>query len=96
MDPIHEEKKEFLRSSTQVELKIHEDEKKSELENTWKSGCLIMDKRATMFFTTLFISVGVMIFCIVKLCLAESCEEGNQWMALLTLVLGIWIKSPTL
>jgi len=57
-----EEHKELKRSSTQVELKIHEDEKKSELENTWRSCCLTIDKRATMFFTTLFISIGVMIF----------------------------------
>ena len=75
-----------------MELKIQEDE----LENTWQSCCLTMDKRATMFFTQLIISVGIMIFCVVKLSLSKSCEDSNQWMALLTFVLGIWIKSPTL
>lgn len=77
-----------------INTKIDCDKKESQI--IWRSCCLEMDKRAVVFFTTLGISVAVMIFCGVKLSFADTCEETNTWMALLTLILGIWIKTPTL
>lgn len=94
---MDEEKLVHARSDERVvELRIHEDEKKSELENTWRSGCLTMDKRATLFFTQLAISVAVMTFCVVELTTAKTCEETNTWISLLMFILGIWIKAPTM
>lgn len=74
------------------------EEKKAELEErkkVWKSGCLIIDRNAVVFFSTLFISLIVITFCIFKLTHSDSCEAQNTYIGLLTLVLGIWIKSPS-
>jgi len=80
-----------------IELKIHEEKNKTELENFWRScsGCII-DKRSLTFFTTLCISLIIIAFCIVKLSLTTSCEETNTWLALLMFVIGIWIKNPSM
>ena len=92
-----DETKSLHPTATQINLRINEEEKKEALENNWRScsGCII-DKRSLGFFTTLGISLLVISFCIVKLSLAITCEGTNTWMALLTFVLGVWIKSPTM
>ena len=79
----------------EVEQKIHQKEVESKIDNEYKSCCLVMDKRALSFFSTLSISFTVIVFCIVKLSIVESCEEQNTYIGLLTLILGIWIRSPT-
>ena len=73
------------------------DQKKDERLNTLRScsGCLI-DKRLLAFFTTLFISVSIIIFCIYKLYYSEECNSKNTWLGLLMFILGVWVKSPTL
>ena len=80
-----------------IELKIHEEKNKTELENHWRScsGCII-DKRSLTFFTTLGISLIIIAFCIFKLSLSPSCEDTNTWLALLMFVIGIWIKNPSI
>ena len=97
MSEEEEEKKEMYRTESQINLRIHENEAKADLENNWRScsGCLI-DKRSLVFFTTLRISVAVIAFCIVKLSLSHSCEDSNTWMALLMFVLGVWVRAPSL
>ena len=67
-----------------------------ELEDrTWRSGCLTIDRKAVVFFATLGISLIVIAFCIFQLTTSKSCETQTTYMGLLTLVLGIWIKSPS-
>jgi hypothetical protein len=63
-------------------------------DRTWKSGCLQMDKGAVMFFSTLGISLIIIAFCIYQLVSSTSCETQTTYMGLLTLILGIWVKSP--
>lgn len=60
----------------------------------WKSGCVQMDKGAVMFFSTLGISLIIIAFCIYQLVSSTSCETQTTYMGLLTLILGIWVKSP--
>lgn len=74
-------------------LEFEIEEKKT--PKVWKSGCLLIDRNAVVFFSTLFISLIVITFCIFKLTYSESCEAQNTYIGLLTLVLGIWIKSPS-
>jgi hypothetical protein len=64
-------------------------------DRTWKSGCMEMDKKAVVFFATLAISLIMIAFCIFQLTTSKSCEAQQAYMGLLTLVLGIWIKSPS-
>ena len=64
-------------------------------DRTWKSGCLTIDRNAVVFFATLGISLIMIAFCIFQLTTSESCQTQNTYIGLLTLVLGIWIKSPS-
>ena len=57
----------------EMEHKIEMDEK--EQENTWRSCCYDCNKNAVMYFTTISIIVGIMVFCIYKLSTNESCEN---------------------
>jgi hypothetical protein len=73
-----------------------EQQKQEHIENTWTSCCVRLDKQATLFFSTLGISLIMIIFCMNKLSGTLTCEETNTWISLLTFILGIWIKTPTL
>ena len=73
---------------------IEEKRADQDLDVRWRSCCFTLDKRATMYFTTLGISVTVMTLCIVKLSADIPCEQQNGWISLLSLVIGIYIKSP--
>ena len=96
MDMIHEEKKCLAKTESQVNLRIAEREAENDIENGWDSCCFRLDRRAVMYFTTLGVSMSVMIFCIIKLSDNIPCEQQNGWISLLSLVIGIYIKSPVL
>ena len=66
----------------------------NEFENTWKSMCLVMDRRAVQYFTQIAIIVGVMCFCIYKLITDPSCEAQQAYTGLLTLAMGVVVPSP--
>jgi len=91
-----DEEKKGLRSETQVNLKIQEEQAENDLENGWDSCCFRADRRAITYFTTLSISLVIIAFCIVKLSGDRSCEETNGWMSLLTFVIGIYIRAPSM
>ena len=91
-----DEEKNDMKSPSLVRLdmehKIQMEEK--EQENTWRSGCMIVNKNAVMYFTTIFIICGIMIFCIFKLTTDSSCVGQQAYMGLLTLLLGLISPSP--
>jgi hypothetical protein len=68
----------------------------------WKSCCgQIIDRRATQFFVQVFIGVGIMVFCMVKICLAvplEGCtgEDTTVYFSLLSALVGFYIPSPSM
>lgn len=64
-------------------------------DNIWRScsGCRL-DRRATVFFSQLFISVVVICFCIYQLVNSKSCERDSLYSGILTMVIGIFIPSP--
>ena len=66
----------------------------TQAENTWKSMCLEMDRRAVQYFTQISIIGGVMIFCIFKLTTDTSCVAQQAYTGLLTLLIGILAPSP--
>ena len=63
-------------------------------ENTWKSLCMVMDRRAVQYFTQISIIGSVMIFCIFKLTTDTSCVAQQTYTGLLTLLIGILAPSP--
>lgn len=69
----------------------------SDVENSWKSCCLTVDRRALQFFTQLSISLIVISLCIYNLVQYPNNCEGNQvYMGLLTMTIGVYIPSPTM
>ena len=55
-----------------------------------------MDRRAVQYFTTLGVSLVIITLCVAKLYGELPCSEQNGWIALLTFVIGIYIKAPSL
>jgi len=87
------------RSSTSKELKILEQEHRFRIEDdkykdTWKSCCIILDRRAVMYFTQITIMAGTMVFSIAQLYRNETCEAQQAYLGLLTMLIGILIPSP--
>lgn len=61
----------------------------------YKSCCFEIDRKATIFFTTLSLSLLTITFCIFKLTQQNlSCSEQNSYMSLMTFILGIYMRSP--
>ena len=63
-------------------------------DNTWKSCCLSMDRRAVQYFTQLMVISSVMSLCIYKLSTDSSSEVQTSFTGLLTLLIGILCPSP--
>jgi hypothetical protein len=87
------------RSSTSKELKILEQEHRFKIEDdkykdTWKSCCIILDRRAVMYFTQIAIMAGTMVFSIAQLYRNETCEAQQAYLGLLTMLIGILIPNP--
>tara|TARA_R110000868_G_scaffold78486_1_gene223959 strand:- start:71 stop:397 length:327 start_codon:yes stop_codon:yes gene_type:complete len=95
-----EEKKEILPTvnrSQSIERKILEHKLKIEDDkyaDTWKSCCILLDRRAVQYFTQIIVIGGTMGFCISKLYFNESCEAQKTYLGLLTLLLGVLIPNP--
>jgi hypothetical protein len=53
-----------------------------------------LDPRAVVFFSQLFISVGIMTFCVYQLVLYRDCETREGYMALLTFLVGVYLPTP--
>lgn len=78
-------------------LQEREDEIGFRRSNFWKSCCgAVVDKRAVQFFVQLGVGGVVIIFCMAKICLAESDENTTVYFSLLSALVGYFIPSPTL
>jgi membrane-bound ClpP family serine protease len=80
-----------------IQSKIHNKEKKvdDEINNKWQSCCnKTTDKRLLRYISTSVISGSILTLSIVKLMSDIDCEDKNLYVGLLTMVLGIYIKSP--
>ena len=60
----------------------------------WRSCCLRMNPQAAVFFSQLFISSIVILFCIYELNSSTDCDTRGFYSALLTLILGWFVPSP--
>jgi hypothetical protein len=93
------EEKKFLKPCSSVELKILEQEHRFKVEDdiykdTWKSCCMVLDRRAVMYFTQIVIIGGTMSFCISQLYRDGTCETHQTYLGLLTMLIGILIPNP--
>tara|TARA_R110000787_G_scaffold1972_2_gene8207 strand:+ start:3785 stop:4120 length:336 start_codon:yes stop_codon:yes gene_type:complete len=66
-------------------------------DDHWESCCgIILDRRATVFFSQLVIASVVIIFCIYQLINSITCEADSLYSGMLTLIIGIYLPSPSL
>jgi hypothetical protein len=77
------------------------EELKFKRDNFWKSCCnLIIDKRATVFFTQVGIGMSVIVFCMIKLSVSQRYEctgdDPSIFLGLMSVVLGWFVPSPTM
>ena len=99
---IHaEQKKEYtmppLVRSPSLEKRIIEHRFKvqdDKYKDTWKSCCMVLDRRAVQYFTQIFIIGGCMIFSVIQLTQLTDCESQQTYMGLLTLLIGILLPNP--
>ena len=71
-------------------------EKEFRRKTYWKSCCgCTLDKRALTFFSQLFISLIMIVFCLYKLHTLDKCDS-DVYMSLLTMILGIYVEAPRL
>ena len=75
-----------------VDHAIHIHDEK--LANTWKSCCLLTDKRAIKYFSQLVLISSVMLFSILQLNKDSSCDSTSTYIPLLTMCIGLLCPSP--
>lgn len=61
---------------------------------TWRSMCLVADKEAVVYLTTLGVISGVIIFCCYQLTNLTDCHSQNAYIGLLCTTIGVVIPSP--
>jgi hypothetical protein len=85
-----------LRNDNNEIINITELEKKIELENVYKSCCLLVDKRALLFFSQLGISISVLAVCIFQLIKHyDDCNSNQMYSNILMMIIGVWVPAPT-
>ena len=64
--------------------------------NLWKTClCGSSDKRLLTFVAMISISISILVFCFFMIANRSlSCPELNTYISLISLILGIWVKSP--
>lgn len=68
----------------------------TEMKHTWKSClCGPTDSRLLKYVVTMGIFIGIIVTATTQLVESESCEDAQQWMGLLTMIIGIIIPTPS-
>jgi hypothetical protein len=65
-----------------------------QIDTTWKSCCLILDKNFTQYITQMMIISLIIIFCITQLIRLDDCNNQRAYVGLLTFILGILLPQP--
>jgi hypothetical protein len=65
-------------------------------KNKWSLCCYSKgtDARLLQFIATFIISIVLLIFSCYQLSYTSDCEGTNLYTGLITLVVGVWLKSP--
>tara|TARA_R110000782_G_scaffold63402_1_gene130023 strand:- start:89 stop:391 length:303 start_codon:yes stop_codon:yes gene_type:complete len=62
--------------------------------DTWESCCLIIDRRAAMYFSQLGVMCIVMIFSIYQLISLEDCNSQATYLGLVSMLIGLILPNP--
>ncbi len=80
----------------QHKIIVEEEEIKFNHDNTYKSFCFTVDKRALNYFTQAIFSGSIIAFCIAMLSANTDCATFSRYSPLLTFVIGIWVPNPNM
>jgi hypothetical protein len=80
----------------QHKIAVEDDERKFTHENTYKSCCLIIDKRAATFFIGSSFCALVLLFCLVQLSLNPDCSTYAKYSSIMMFLVGVYIPQPQL
>ena len=78
------------------DIDVQDENRKFEHDNTYKSCCLTIDKRALTYFTQSIFSASIIGFCIGMLINNTDCDTFSRYSPLLTFVIGIWVPNPNM
>ena len=87
----------LIRSPSTQKAIIEHRMKVEDLEkvNQYRTCCGAMsDKRLLIFISSLSISLLILCFSCYKLAHNNDCQNQNTYVGLISLIIGIWIKSP--
>ena len=79
-----------------VRPQVEDDERKFNHDNMYHSCCLSVDRRGLTFFTQLFFSASVLIFCIAQLSLNPDCPTYAKYSSIMMFLVGIYIPNPNM
>ena len=91
-----DEEKTTLRTETQVNLKIREEQATTDIANRkreWRSFCFKLDSEASKFFAKLLISLVVTSLCFYQLVNVEDCGSQHMYSGLLGIILGAYFSA---
>lgn len=99
---ISEAEKESLSPTSRREIihhKIQMEDHKLELEdkkyeNTWRSCCLVVDRRAVVYLSQMFVIVFAMGFSMYQLMSIHECNGQQAYLGLLTMLIGLLCPNP--
>ena len=77
-------------------ISIQTDDANLERQNNWRSCCFTLDRKATVYFSQLFVCIGIIFFCCLQMVRLHNCEAQQLYSSLLTMVIGILIPSPSI
>ena len=80
----------------QHKIIVEDEEIKFNHDNTYKSCCITIDKRALNYFTQAIFSGSIIAFCITMLSTNTDCATFSRYSPLLTFVIGIWVPNPNM
>ena len=83
-------------SVSQHKIQVEDEERKFQHDNTYQSCCLSLDRRGLIFFTQLFFSATVLIFCIVQLSMNPDCSTYAKYSSIMMFLVGIYIPNPNM
>ena len=83
-------------SLVQHQIDVDDENRKFEHDNTYKSCCLTIDKRALNFFTQAIFSGAIIGFCITMLSTNTDCPTFSRYSPLLTFIIGVYLPNPHL
>ena len=90
------DKKNENKELIQHQIIVQDEEIKFNHDNTYKSCCLTIDKRALNYFTQAIFSGSITAFRIAMLSTNTYCATFSRYSQLLTFVVGIWVPNPNM